>query len=116
MVAEGHIDDAITEMNKAIQAEPDRRDLRLFVADLDVRAEHYDTAIQIFQGLLDKDPRNADLLWRVGEVYRRKGDLNTAIDKFRAASQAAPNDPKPLLQLALLMDGTGRPEQASADL
>jgi predicted Zn-dependent protease len=111
MVAEGHINDAIKEMDKATQAEPERRDLKLFVADLDVRAEQYDTAIQIFQGLLDKDPRNADLLWRLGEVYRRKGDLNTAIDKFRASSQAAPNDPKPLLQLALLMDGTGRPDQ-----
>ena len=111
MVAEGRINDAIKEMNTAIQAEPERRDLKLFVADLDVRAEQYDTAIQIFQGLLDKDPRNADLLWRIAEVYRRKGDLNTAIDKFRASSQAAPNDPKPLLQLALLMDGTGRADQ-----
>ncbi len=112
LVAQNRMDDAIKEVEKAIQADPDRRDLKLFLANLDARAERYDAAVQIFQGLLEKDPKNAAMLYSLGEVYRRKGDLNTAIDKFRLSSQAAPNDPRPLLQLALVMDGTGRSDQS----
>ena len=44
--------------------------------------------------------------WLMGTAKHR------AIDTFRRASQAAPSDTKPLLQLGLLMDGTGRREQA----
>ena len=112
LVAQNRMDDAVKEVEKAIQADPDRRDLKMFLANLDARAQRYDAAIQVFQGLADKDPKNEGLLYSLGEVYRRKGDLNTAIDKFRAASQAAPNDPKPLQALALAMDGTGRSDQS----
>jgi Flp pilus assembly protein TadD len=59
-----------------------------------------------------KDPKAADILFKLAETYRRKGDLNEAIDTFKKASQAAPNDATPLLQLGLLMDGTGRREQS----
>jgi tetratricopeptide (TPR) repeat protein len=110
MVAAGHRDEAIKEMQKASQAEPDRRDLSLYLADLEAGAGQYDAALKLFQGLSDKDPKNADLLWRLGEVYILKGDKNSAIEKLRAATQAAPNDPKPLLQLGLLMDDTGHPD------
>jgi tetratricopeptide (TPR) repeat protein len=112
LAAENRMPDAIKEVQKAIQAEPDRRDLKVVLANFEVRAEKYDEAIQLFQGLLDKDPKNAGLLFSLAEVYRRKGDLNTAIDKFRLSSQAGPNDPRPLTALALLMDGTGRADQA----
>jgi len=95
-----------------VDAEPDRQDLRLALANLYVRAESYEEAIKIFQSLTDKNPKSADLLFRLAETYRRKGDLNTAIDTFRRSSQAAPSDPTPLLQLGLLMDGTGKREQA----
>ena len=49
---------------------------------------------------------------RLAETERRKGDINAAIDTFRRASQAAPTDARPLLQLGLLLDGTGRRDQA----
>ena len=77
-----------------------------------MRAEQYDNAVRIYGGLSEKDPKNADLLFRLGETYRRKGDLNSAIEKFRAAGQAAPNNPSPLLALSLLMEGTGKRDQA----
>lgn len=112
LASEKRMNDAIAEVQKAVDAEPDRQDLKFALANLDVRAEKYDAAIQIFQSLLDKSPKNAGLLFRLAETYRRKGDLNVAIDKFRLASQANPNDPSPLLQLGLLLEGTGRRDQA----
>ncbi len=72
----------------------------------------YDEAIQLFQTLLQSDPKSTNLLLQLAETQRRKGDINLAIDTFRRASQSAPSDTKPLLQLGLLMDGTGRREQA----
>ncbi len=112
MVAEKRVPDAIAMMKNAIAAEPDRRDLKLFLANLDVVGEKYDEAIQVLNGLLETAPKDAGLLTRLAETYRRKGDLNMAADKFRLASQAAPNNATPLLALALILDGTSRSDQA----
>jgi tetratricopeptide (TPR) repeat protein len=112
LAGQNRMPEAIREMETAAKAEPDRRDLQVALGNMYVRSEQYDRAIQIYEALLAKDPKAADVLFRVAETYRRKGDLNVAIDRFRSASQAAPNDTNSLLQLGLLMDGTGRRDQA----
>ncbi len=112
MAAQKKLPEALKEMEKAVQAEPDRRDLQLAYADLLLKTEKYDDAIKIYQELVAKDPKSTGLLFRLGEAYRRKGDLNAAIDTFRKGSQLEPNDPTNLLQLGLLMEGTGKRDQA----
>ena len=112
LASEKHLDQAIAEVKKAIAEEPDRRDLKLTLGNLEVRNQQYDQAIPIFKSLLDLDPKASDMWYRLAETYRRKGDLNMAIDAFRRASKEAPNDTNSLLQLGLLMDGTGRRDQA----
>ncbi len=112
LASEKRLPDAIKEMQKAVAADPSRRDLKLALANLQVRSEKYDEAIQLFTELLQTEPKSADLLFKVAETYRRKGDLNQAINEFRLCSQNAPGDTQCLLQLGLLMDGTGRRDQA----
>ena len=112
LVSEGRMAEAIKEAQAALAKEPERGDLRLFLAHLDVRAEHYDDAIAIYRGLLDKEPKSPSLLFQLGETERRKGDLNASIESFRRCTQEAPNSTSCLLQLGLLMDGTGKREQA----
>jgi len=112
MASENRMDEAIKQMQKAIAAEPERRDYKLALANLYVRSTHYEEAVQIYQTLLAKEPTSADLLLKLGETERRKGDLNLAIDSFRRCSQVALSDTTCLLQLGLLMDGTGKREQA----
>ena len=112
LAGQNKMPEAIQVMKSASDQEPDRRDMKLALANLYVRDLRYDESIQIYNGLLQADPKSSDLLFRLAETQRRKGDVNTAIDTFRRASQAAPTDPRPLLQLGLLMDGTGRREQA----
>jgi tetratricopeptide (TPR) repeat protein len=112
LAGQKRLDEAIQEMQKASAGEPERRDLRVALANLYVRAEQYDRALEIYKAVLDQDPRDAGLLFRMGETYRRKGDLNAAIEMFRRSAQAAPSDAAPLLQLGLLLDGIGRREQA----
>ena len=112
LVSEGRMADAIKEAQNAVNKEPQRSDLKLFLAHLDVRAERYDDAIAIYKDLLAKEPKSPSLLFQLGETERRKGDLNASIDSFRRCAQEAPNSTACLLQLGLLMDGTGKREQA----
>jgi len=107
--------DAVQLLQEEIAKRPDRTDLRLMLSNVYVRAERYDLAIAELQRVLDSDPNTAQraaILFRMGEANRRKGDLNEAIRLFKAAADLNPTDTKVLVQLALLMDGTGRPEQA----
>ncbi len=112
LASQKRMDEAIQQMQKAAEAEPNRRDYRTALGNLYVRAERYDEAAKVFSDLIAKEPKAGDLLFRLGETYRRKGDINQAIDVFRRASQANPNDVASLLQLGLLMEGTGHRDQA----
>jgi tetratricopeptide (TPR) repeat protein len=112
LAAQGRLKDAISETEKASEREPQRRDLKLMLANFDVRAERYDDAIKIFQTLLQAEPKSPDLLFKLAETERRKGDLNLAVDNFRRCSQEAPSDTNCLLQLGLLLEGTGKRDQA----
>lgn len=112
MIAQGHMNDAIKETQKAVEREPERRDLKLYLANDYKRAERYDEAIQIYQKLLDKEPKNPDLLFRAAETLRLKGDLNSSMENFRRCSQAAPADTTCLTLLAMILQGTGRDDQA----
>jgi tetratricopeptide (TPR) repeat protein len=112
MASQNHIADAIKLLQDSVARQPERRDFQLALANLYVRDQRYDDGIKLLQGLLKTEPKSGDLLLRLAETERRKGDVNAAIETFRLASQAAPADPRPLLQLGLLMDGTGRRDQA----
>jgi len=112
LAGENRLEDAIKVVRSSADHEPDRRDLKLTLANLYVRAEQFDQAIPLFQGLLDKQPKSPDLLFRLGETERRKGALDVAIDSFRRCRDAAPGDTQCLLELGLLMDGTGKKDQA----
>ena len=62
--------------------------------------------------MLDKSPRSSDVWLRLGETYRRSGDLNNATSSFKKAQELAPNNVVPHLQLALLYDTTGKKTDA----
>jgi Flp pilus assembly protein TadD len=64
--------------------------------------------------MLEKQPASADLLYRLGETYLRKGDINLAAETFRKDVQAAPNNTLPLLKLGLILETTGPADQAKA--
>ena len=113
MASQNHMPEAIKLLQDAVAREPERRDLRTGAGELVcARPALRRCAIKLLQQLLKTDPKSADLLLRLAETQRRKGDVNAAIETFRRASQAAPADSRPLLQLGLLMDGTGRRDQA----
>ncbi len=112
LATQGKMGDAIQHVNGAIGRDPQRQDLKLALGSLYVRGARFDEAIGIYKKLAESSPKSGELMYRLAETQRRKGDVNTAVESFQRASQLAPNDPRPLLQLGMLMDGTGRREQA----
>lgn len=117
-VSENRPDDAIQLMKEESAKRPDRTDLKTMLSNLYVRTEQYDPAIAELQGILDTSKNlspaaTADLLFRLAETNRRKGDLNEAERLFQASHAASPNDTRALLPLALMLDGTGRQDQAA---
>jgi tetratricopeptide (TPR) repeat protein len=116
-MAENRPNDAIKLMQEETDKHPGRADLRLELANLYIHTGQDDLAMAQFQGILDtaknlSSQARADLLLRMAEANRRKGDLNEAERLFQASHAASPNDTRALLPLALMLDGTGRQDQA----
>ncbi len=69
-------------------------------------------ALQAFQRLVDRGSEDmthverADAEWRLGECYRRVGELDKAVDLLRDAADADPGNPEPLTALAKVYEQT----------
>jgi tetratricopeptide (TPR) repeat protein len=64
-------------------------------------------------GALGKDAKaRADVYLRLGETYRRKGDLTNSIAALQQARQVLPDNGTVLSTLALALDGAGRRTEA----
>jgi Flp pilus assembly protein TadD len=109
------MNDAIQLMQEEIAKHPEEKNLRLYRANFLVRKEQYEAAISEYGQLLaaEKTPKErASLLFKLGEAYRRKGDLKEALRQFEAAAKANPDGVDALLEQALLLDGTGHQDEA----
>jgi tetratricopeptide (TPR) repeat protein len=116
-MSEGRANDAIQLMQTEIARHPDRTDSRLFLGNLYVRTEQFDQAIAECQSALAVGQNlsaqtKADLLFRLGEANRLKGDLNEAMRLFKASAALDPRNAHALLLLAMILQGTGRDNEA----
>jgi tetratricopeptide (TPR) repeat protein len=109
-------DKAMSTLRAEIQKYPTRLDLRLALANMEVRAKKYDVAITEFASLLDKVDRKsaaaADLYVRLGETQRITGNLPAAIDAMQKARDILPNNATVLNSLALMLDTSGQKKEA----
>jgi tetratricopeptide (TPR) repeat protein len=100
------------EANKA----PNRIDFLMALANTAVRAGKYDLAITTFQkvlGTLDKNSKlQGDINYRLGETYRRKGDLGNSIKSLQKARETLPDNTVVLGTLALVLDSGGHKTEA----
>jgi len=111
------------EALELLQAEsakhPERIDLRMAMGNTAVRAGQYDLAIATFQDVLARlDPNSTqrgDLYLRLGETYRRKGDINTAIVSLRQAKRILPQSTTVIATLALVLEVAGNWREAEQE-
>jgi tetratricopeptide (TPR) repeat protein len=96
---------------------PNRVDLRMAIAAAAVLMNKFDLAISEYQSALRMSAQTpkarADIDTRLGEVYRRKGDLTSAIASLQQARALLPDNPVILHTLALSLDGAGHKTEAA---
>ena len=97
-------------------ASPERLDLVLALGNSGSpggRVRDGDRELREGAGNVEPDSREAgDLYLRMGETYRRKGDAESAIASLTWASQLLPDQPVVMGTLALVLDGSGKKEEA----
>jgi tetratricopeptide (TPR) repeat protein len=115
-LAQGRVDAGIQKLQAEAQKHPERSDFHLMLGNTAVRTGRLDLAIENFNRLVAKvDPKSrvaADAYLRLGESYRRKGDLASGIAALNKASEIVPNDAVIVGTLALTLDGAGRRDEA----
>jgi tetratricopeptide (TPR) repeat protein len=116
MLAQGNNDAALELLRSEAGKNPNRPDLRLDLANTAVRVGKYDEAIAEFNKVLsslDKDStKRGEMLLRIGETYRRKGDIENAVAALQQARAILPNNVNVLSVLAVTLDTSGRWSEA----
>jgi tetratricopeptide (TPR) repeat protein len=109
-------DAAIQTLKDEIAKNPERSEMKMLLADVEVRAGKFDDAVADYQAIVDKMGKNsrarAAIYIRLGETYRRKGDLANAIQAFQKARELTPDDVLVLSELALVLDAAQRWSEA----
>ena len=114
--AKGQWDEAMRVLQAEVSRYPTSLALRLALGNTAVRGGRYGRALAVFQEVLDKmDPASkaaGDVHLRMGETYRRSGDLESAVLSLRQAAQLLPDNSVVESTLALVLDVSGRHEEA----
>ena len=111
-IAQGQFQTAVQFASEQVKRWPERADSRLALAETLIAAGSYTAAAAQFQVLIDKDPKSTVLYLQMGEAKLRGSDTGGALAAFQTAHELAASDTRPVLDLALLYDRTGRSEQA----
>lgn len=109
-------DKAIAFLQEEADKAPNRADLRVALGGTAMRAEKYDIAIREYQKALVQlgtgSRERGDVYQDVGESYRRKGDLDGAIQILLEARKTQSNHVGVVSELALVLDKSGRKPEA----
>jgi tetratricopeptide (TPR) repeat protein len=95
---------------------PTRLDFREALADTAVRAGKFDMGIEEYQKIINGMDKNArgrgSIYFKIGEVYRRKGDDVSAIAALQKARETLPEDDTVITTLGLTFDHAGHTAEA----
>ncbi len=106
-------DEALELLRTESAKTPGRLELLMQLGNTAVHLGRWDDAINSYQKALDSLDKNAtrergEVLVRMGETYRLKGDAQNAVVYLQKAREALPDNPLVLGALALVLDGAGR--------
>jgi tetratricopeptide (TPR) repeat protein len=109
-------DVAIQTLKAELAKNTDRAEMKLLLADVEVRVGRFDDAIEDYQEIVNKlgkaSKARAQIYVRLGEAYRRKGDPAGAVQAFQKAREILPDDVIVLSSLALVLDAAQRWSEA----
>lgn len=112
MRAQEDAEQTLRALRQEVQQNPGRLELRIAMGNAAVGAAQYDLAVEAFRGALSVVEGDAaatgDLQLRLGETYRRKGDLAAAAAALGSARELLPENATVAGTLALVLDQAGK--------
>ena len=88
--ATGHYEEAIEIYRELVDRRPDDTSLLWSLANAQVGARLYDAAVGTCRGILEVQPWNGRALEKAGHIFRRKGDLEGALSRYRRGLEIDP--------------------------
>ena len=111
-MAQNHTDQALQLLQTESAKAPNNTDLLMALGNTAVRAGKYDMAISYFEKLQAATQKGSkvqgDIYLRIGETYRRKGDLTNSIIALQKSREILPDNGIVLSSLALVLEAAGR--------
>jgi tetratricopeptide (TPR) repeat protein len=114
-MAQNRTEVALALLQAEADKAPDRLDFLMALGTVAIRAGKFDLAITTFQKALvaEKGSKSqGDIYLRLGESYRRKGDLGGALQCLQKARETLPANIMVLGTLAEVLDAAGRKTEA----
>ncbi len=111
--------DRIEQARQLVQAElkgtpANAHVLKLVLANLAVRAHKYDEAIEQFKKLIEENPKNAALHSKLGDTLFFMKRFDEAAIAFTKSQELAPNEPGPLIRMAMTYEASGKKDSTEA--
>jgi tetratricopeptide (TPR) repeat protein len=115
-MAQNKTEAALALLQAEADKDPNRMDFLLALGNTAVRVGKFDLAIATFQKVLATAEKGSkaqgDIYLRLGETYRRKGDLGNAIQQLQKARETLPDNVVVLSTLAMVLDAASRRSEA----
>jgi tetratricopeptide (TPR) repeat protein len=110
--AQGQPAAAVQLLQRELAKFPGRLDLRVALLDIEYRSGRLQDALAELLQLAGKNPDSFELQMRLGDVQNRLGDKSSATQSFGNAHRLKPQDLNAALNFAIMLDSTGKVEQA----
>jgi tetratricopeptide (TPR) repeat protein len=106
-IVRGNFDEALHDSDEILKIAPNSVQGKVMKAASLQRLNRYDDARKLLNDVLDKNPQQVESLLEIGVLDLTQRKTKDALDHFRRAYEAAPNNIRGLLgeSKALLMDG-----------
>ncbi len=99
---------AVEVLRQALEQEPDNMEIKRMLAQDLLLAGKLDDALELYQALAADDPRDAQTLLRVSQIYREKRDFQKAREALEKAKNADPDSLEIRYSEVTLLDQEGR--------
>jgi tetratricopeptide (TPR) repeat protein len=98
----GDLNEALTWAGKARAAAPENANVADTIGTIYLRSKQIDAALQVFRGIVDKNPQQALFQLHLGEAWLAKGDRTRARHHFELALRNKPSSEEEAQIRALL--------------
>ena len=111
---QGRMDEAIAQLEKALEINPDDAEFHYNLGNAFLQQGHVDEAIARYQKALEINPNYAEAHNNLGDAFRQQGRMEEAIARYQKALEIKPDYAEVHNNLGVVFARQGRNEEATA--